>query len=119
MPLYCFRRRDNGQAFDRRMTVAEFSALTRIEGGDVEVDGTPAYVDFHRANPQGQCSSCWPQKSNALGVHQEYIAEEKALNETHNVPTEYRQKGKSFKPVFTSKKHRTAYERIRGMSDAF
>lgn len=120
MPVYCFRRCADNKPFTRTLTVGQWEALPRTEGGNVVIEGVKAYRDFQTENAKGgQLPACWPQKSVALATSQEYLAEELALNRAHNVPTEYRRKGRSAEPVFTSKKHRTAFERIRGMSDAF
>ena len=58
--------------------------------------------------------SCWPMRSQALGVHPTQRVQYMEFANKHGVPTTFDHRGR---PVFESKEHRRKYAELVGASD--
>jgi hypothetical protein len=114
MPVYCYRRRDNGEIVELTMTVAQMEVA---EGADHAVeceDGVIADRDITAEHIKTQEASCWPQYSDAIGVHpdQRQAAYEASVRE--GVPTRYDREGRA---ILTSRSHRRKLLKAKGLVD--
>jgi len=114
MPVYCYRRLDNGELLTVLMTVAEREERENPDG-TMTIDGVKCARDWMaECGGMRPSRSGWPLASEAMAVHPDQIPEAREHDRRHGVPTDYDRLGR---PIFTSREHRKRYARSYGWRD--
>jgi len=115
MPVYCYRRSDNGEIEEVFMTSAEMLRRQRRDGSITLDDGTKAIRDMGAEHGGFQDTpGTWPQRSDAMGVAVEQIPQARAKSIRDGVPTDFTPDGRA---ILTSRAHRKRYGESIGMYD--
>ena len=114
MPSYRYRREDNGQVVELKMTIAQMDRRQRKDGRIKLADGTVARRDYSGGVFRTETDWTHPIHSEAMGVHPEQIPEARRFCEMAGVKTDFDRTGR---PIFRSRKHRKRYARAWNFHD--
>lgn len=107
--VYCYATDDAGVTQRMEKTYPMGKAPPRVRHG-----GRVYYRDLVAENAGTQMPSCWPMKSDAMGVHPSQIAETQATLAKHGVSTEFDREGT---PILRDRAHRRKHARVFGYYD--
>lgn len=115
MPVYCYRRKDNGELVEILMSRQEMSARQN-ENAEIQLeDGTLAERDFRAEFAHvGTHPGNYPMESVAAGVNPKQIREAEEHSCKIGVPTYFSKRGD---PIFRDRTHRRRYLRACGFFD--
>ena len=109
MPIYCYKREDNGEIEERNQAVGEATAEITCD------DGTKASRDYSAEWGSRKATLVtWPRTCWVSGVHPSQANELREHLRKSGVPTEVTKDGD---PVYTSREHRRRALKARGMVD--
>lgn len=109
MPIYCFKREDDGKIVE-----ASYSMGEQIPRFIVIGDGVKADRCFQAEAINGYNAGNWPMKSDSAGVAPSQIKEAYARSVKAGVPTEFTKDGRA---VLKNREHRKRYLASIGMHD--